>query len=188
MKASTDQYFSTSQSCFGLGQGAQEQGKCPQHAQKVLQKWMRDVMGVNKGRSMDAPRGKGWDAASKRVGRFWEEKDWDAAGKHAGMLWRRKGWDAPREGAGILLGEERTWMFQEKKVEMVPENRRKNMDALGTEGWDGPKKGTGILCGPRPLHLHPAAAQQQSTAPPLLAPRSLPLTSHRPIPLPALHS
>lgn len=73
---------------------------------------MRDVMGVNKGRSMDAPRGKGWDAASKRVGRFWEEKDWDAAGKHAGMLWRRKGWDAPRDTL----------------------RRGKNMDVSGEEG------------------------------------------------------
>lgn len=81
-------------------------------------------MGVNKGRRVDAPRGKGWDAASKRVGRLWEEKDWDAARKDAGMLWRRKGWDAPREGAGMLPGEE-----------------GKNMDVPGKEDWDGTREG-----------------------------------------------
>lgn len=75
--------------------------------------------------------------------------------------------------------KEGTWKFQEKKVGMAPEKGRKNMDALGTEGWDGPKEGTGTFCDPRPVHLHPAAAQQQSTAP-TAAPRSLPFTSHRP--------
>lgn len=99
--------------------------------------------------------------------------------------------------AGMLPGEEqgnsqerkeRTWMFQEKKT--FPRKGRKNMDALGTEGWDGCKEGTGTLCGPRPLQLHPAAAQEQSTAPQFWPLEAFPSPATGPgfwpIPLPAL--
>lgn len=160
-------------------------GRC---CRELLKTWMRDVVGVNKGRSTDAPRGKGWDAASKRAGRLWEEKEWDAAREHAGMLWRRKGWDGPKEGAGRL-----------------PERKGKNIGVPGREDWYGPREGKKEqgCSGDRrlgwswgrdrdtPWPQGPASPSSSCTtaehSPPLLAPSSLPFTSHRPIPLPALH-
>lgn len=81
-------------------------GRC---CRELLKKWMRDVVGVNKGRSTDAPRGKGWDAASKRAGRLWEKKDWDAARNMQGCSGGEKAGMAPRkEQGGSQKGKERT--------------------------------------------------------------------------------
>lgn len=111
---------------FALGQGAQVVPSArTEGAAELLKKWRRDDWGVNKGRSKDAPRGKGWDAASKRVGGLWEEKDWDAARECAG-------WNAPRGGRKEhgcskkrRLGwyqrrGERTWMLWGQRAGMVP--------------------------------------------------------------------
>lgn len=94
-------------------------------AAELLKKWRRDDWGVNKGRRVDAPRGKGWDAASKRVGRLGQDKDWDAAREYAG-------WGSPRGGRKEhgcsrkrRLGwyqrrAERTWMLWGQRAGMVP--------------------------------------------------------------------
>lgn len=90
-----------------------------------------------------------------------------SGGEKAGMVPRKEQGDSQK-------GKERTSVFQEEKIGMVPGKGRKNRDALGTEGWDGPGGGTGTLRGPRALHLHPAAAQQQSTAPHCWPPAAFP--------------